>query len=114
MWLVFSQLLSFANFNPEMRIPSLCTVLAVNSSLHSPKTHFSINCLLILHLAVPVVQQTWGPDAGSGIAYYSEVEDEQFGTTDIGVPNTERGMAAYVYVSSTSWVRIPPEQLFFL
>jgi len=40
---------------------------------------------------VPVVQETWAPDAEDGIAYYSEVEDEEFHTTDIGVPNTESG-----------------------
>lgn len=41
--------------------------------------------------AVPVVQETWAKDAEGSIAYYSEVEDDQFNTTDIGVPNTERG-----------------------
>jgi UDP-glucose:O-linked fucose beta-1,3-glucosyltransferase len=40
---------------------------------------------------LPVVQQTWAPDAKGNIAYYSEVEDEQFHTTDIGVPNTSSG-----------------------
>lgn len=38
-----------------------------------------------------MVQGTWAKDAEGSIAYYSEVEDDQFNTTDIGVPNTERG-----------------------
>ena len=41
---------------------------------------------------MPVVQRTWAPDAEGSIAYYSEVEDTEFHTTDIGVPNTLRGM----------------------
>ena len=40
---------------------------------------------------VPVLQQTWGSDAEENIAYYSEVADPQYSTTDIGIPNTERG-----------------------
>lgn len=40
---------------------------------------------------LPVVQGTWALDAEGSIAYYSEVEDEQFHTTDIGVPNTQSG-----------------------
>jgi UDP-glucose:O-linked fucose beta-1,3-glucosyltransferase len=40
---------------------------------------------------LPVVQGTWARDAEGSVAYYSEVEDKQFLTTDIGVPNTESG-----------------------
>ena len=41
---------------------------------------------------MPVVQGTWALDAEGSIAYYSEVEDEEYHTTDIGVPNTETGI----------------------
>ena len=38
-----------------------------------------------------MVQGTWALDAEGSIAYYGEVEDEEYQTTDIGVPNTESG-----------------------
>ena len=47
-------------------------------------------CIASAH-TVPVVQGTWALDAEGSIAYYSEVEDEEYHTTDIGVPNTETG-----------------------
>lgn len=39
---------------------------------------------------VPVVKATWG-NTTSHIEYYSEVEDTDIPTVDLGVPNTERG-----------------------
>ena len=42
-------------------------------------------------LAVSVVQQMWGKDTSGSIGYFSEVEDKKYSTTNIGVPNTERG-----------------------
>jgi len=41
---------------------------------------------------VTVLQQVWGKDAKSSIGYFSEVQDERYSTTNIGVPNTERGV----------------------
>ena len=40
---------------------------------------------------VPIVWQTWAPDAGESITYYSDIEDNEYSTIDIRVPNTERG-----------------------
>ncbi|XP_059177419.1 beta-1,3-glucosyltransferase-like [Physella acuta] len=39
---------------------------------------------------VPIVQATWGKQAGV-IEYFSDVKDSRIPTTDLGIPNTERG-----------------------
>ena len=43
-----------------------------------------------MYVTVPVVKATWG-NTTSHIEYYSEVEDTDIPTVDLGVPNTERG-----------------------
>lgn len=43
--------------------------------------------------AVSVVQQTWGKDARGNIGYFSETEDKEYSTINIGVPNTDRGVS---------------------
>ena len=63
-----------------------------------------------------MIQQTWAPDAEGSIAYYSEVADSHYPTTDIGVPNTEQGvcvcvMSMYVCVHVCTCIylhRLPP------
>ena len=49
---------------------------------------------------VPVVQNTWAKELATAenIAYYSELKDVIYSTTDIGVPNTERGRCVCIYV----------------
>lgn len=39
---------------------------------------------------VPIVQATWGKQAGV-IEYFSDVKDSRIPTTELGIPNTERG-----------------------
>ena len=48
-----------------------------------------------MYVTVPVVKATWG-NTTSHIEYYSEVEDTDIPTVDLGVPNTERGKSLSV------------------
>ena len=48
--------------------------------------------VLALTCIVPVLQSTWAGDAHGAIAYYSEVEDPHYSTTNLGVPNSEQGI----------------------
>jgi len=47
---------------------------------------------------VPILKDTWGNDAGDSIRYYSEMEDKVAGTTSLGIPNTETGIAMHLKV----------------
>lgn len=51
---------------------------------------------------MPVVKATWAADAGDSIAYYSDMEDKEYSTIDIGVANTERGERSEVRVLSVT------------
>ena len=46
--------------------------------------------LLPFSISVPVVKETWG-NTTTHIEYYSEKEDPDIPTVDLGLPNTERG-----------------------
>ena len=43
------------------------------------------------YIVVPVIQETWGDEAGSSVAYFSDLEDPQYGTVYQGVPNSPKG-----------------------
>lgn len=57
--------------------------------------------------AVPVVQQTWAGDAGSSIAYYSDVEEPSIPTVTTGVANTEWGHCAKLAAILVDFLRHP-------
>ena len=65
--------------------------------LPSPPPPFPTSLSTHTHTrAVSVVQQIWGKDARGSIGYFSETEDKEYSTTNIGVPNTERGVSTCV------------------
>ncbi|XP_076065428.1 beta-1,3-glucosyltransferase [Oratosquilla oratoria] len=60
----------------------------------SENVHFAVKTCSKFHKErLPVVQSTWLKHTNN-YALYSEVEDEEFGTIDIGIPNTEHGHCA--------------------
>lgn len=57
-----------------------------------------------MDVIVPVVKATWG-NTTSHIEYYSEVEDTDIPTVDLGVPNTERGKSLLYKMGTYTTIR---------
>ena len=51
---------------------------------------------MLTHNLVPIQLNTWVTHStGLRIQYYSDVADKMYGTTYVGVPNTDRGYIMY-------------------